>query len=209
MHRLKNIALIATLTLGFSAVSHAQSITVNFDDLSPGSTGSFIAPGYQDLTWNNFKVYTPNTNFQDGFVPGVVSPNNAAFNFKGDDAGIGTAEEGFVFSLGSAYFTPAYRDGLNIDVIGQNNGITIYTTTFTLSSTTAPTLETFNWSNLTSVTFHAYGGTPIASATTGQTTQFAIDQTTITLVPEPVTWAGLAVAFVGVGSMVRARRKSA
>ncbi|HEY7900827.1 MAG TPA: PEPxxWA-CTERM sorting domain-containing protein, partial [Caulobacteraceae bacterium] len=122
-----------------------------------------------------------------------------AYNAYGNPASF----SGAGFELVSGDFTAAWNDGLSILVQGYNGASLIDTTTFVVN-TSGPTLETFDWTGLTSVTFTSSGGTHNPNLD-GNGEHFALDNLSVA-VPEPATWALLLVGFAGLGAVARRRR---
>jgi hypothetical protein len=189
----------AALVLLAAPAASAQLIT--FDDL-PGD-GSSISNGYAGLNWSNFgdasgpfafSIFGPS-----GYSNGVVSPENVAFNDNGGPATISVAP-GSTFALNSGYFTGAWNDGLNVEVVASLLGTTVDEVSFT-ANTSGPTLETFNFAGIDSVTFISSGGTQNpAFSDFGE--QFVLDNLQVNAVPEPTTFA---LTALGAVAMVVAR----
>jgi hypothetical protein len=158
--------------------------TIGFDDLAPpiGSGGIPIPNLYAGLQWNNFNVlnttdpvYNPS-----GYLNGLISPRNVAYNAGGSPA---LFSSGGTFDLNSAYLTGAWNDGLNVEVQGFIGATLAYDHTYVIDST-APTLIHFNYLGVTSVTFISSGGIPHPGYH-GAGTHFAMDDLTLNVVPEP------------------------
>ena len=190
------VALAVASTMVVCNASNATTIT--FDDL----TGNIvpIANGYSGLNWNNMYVlngltYGGNT----GYTTGVVSGSNVAFNAYAAPASI-SAQSGSSFDLNSGYFTSAWFNGNVITVNASLLGGGTDTTSF-VTNTSGPTLETFNWSNVTSVTFSS------------SNSQFALDNLTVNgnaaPVPEPAEGALLISGLALLGFIASRRQKSA
>ena len=91
---------------------------------------------------------------------------------------------------------------------GYNAANVLVNTSSFQVSTFAPTLETFNWTNLGSVTISTSGG--VSAGLDGVGTHVALDNLTINGsisigVPEISTWAMMLAGFAGLG-LVAARR---
>ena len=182
------------------AALQANASLVTFDDLS-GSEPQ-IQNGYAGLNWNNFyavdgeNYWTPS-----GYQAGVESKNMVAFNGYGNTAVISNQK----FDLNSAYLTAAWRDNLQVQVIGSLGSKVLYDKTYTLSAT-ARTQILFNYLGIDSVTFKSTGGTDHQGyyQAWNNTTQFAMDNMVINAVPEPSNYvAGVSV----LGMLVLAWRK--
>jgi hypothetical protein len=197
---LKTRSLMLAAVLLTACAAFANEL-LTFDDINAtGFPVAAIPDGYQGFNWTNFGVVNaPAFVPVSGFDAGLISPPNVAFNGVGAPANFSSAT---AFALTSGYFTGAWNDGLNIMIEGFN-GATLEDSTTIVVSSTAPTLETFNWTNLTEVTFDAFGGTKNVNYV-GSGTEFALDNLDLngitSSVPEPSTivllTAGLA-ACVG------------
>ncbi|MEC5160653.1 MULTISPECIES: PEP-CTERM sorting domain-containing protein [unclassified Janthinobacterium] len=183
-----------------SAAACAETIT--FDDA--GADATYVQNGYHGLNWDNFLTFDPLTFGEEtnasGFRAGTVSGANVLFNGAGDPASIRGAQG---FTLGQAYFTAAWREGLEIHAVASD-GVRTYVKDFTVG-TLAPTVVSFQWGNVTSVVFASSGGA--MSGSNGNGYQFVIDNMTLTsAVPEPGSWVML---LAGLGLLACARRRAA
>jgi hypothetical protein len=200
-HEMKKFACAFAVAsmLVVSATANAEVLT--FDDVPDG----LIPNGYGGLEWTAFATNS-DTNLipSTGYENGVVSGSKTAFNgIPGGSASFGSAT---AFSLNDAFFTGAWRDGLQIHVVATS-GSNTYTKDFKVD-TTGPVDIFFNWSNLNSVSFSARGGVHHFGLD-GNSTQFAMDNLRInevvTPVPEPETYAMLLVGLGLIGFMARRR----
>jgi hypothetical protein len=198
MKQLLKLACIGMAFLGASAVGDAQEL-LTFDDLpttppGPGQAGvGFLPNGYGGLDWGNFNVIDGlAVDPSYGYYTGVVSPSNVAFNVNGFPASI-SIDSG-LFDLDSAYLTAALNldTPLDIEVQGFDGATMLYDNTYTVNNS-GPTLIDFNYEGVNSVTF-----------TTSPAQQFAMDNLTVTIVPEPSVM-GLLV-FGGSAFLSRRRR---
>jgi hypothetical protein len=176
--------LVSPLFIG--TVAHADLI--NFDDLSSWQS---IASGYAGLNWNNFTVLHASGYSASGYVNGLVSPDNVAFNAFGTPASISDD----LFTLNSAYMTAAWNDGLQVQVIGRFGGNTLYDNIYTLN-TSGPVFINFNYVNVDEVDFISSGG--VNHGYSGEGTHFAMDDLTINF-PAGVPDAGSCAAMLGGG----------
>ena len=178
----------------------AQAVTLDFD-----SQGGTVANGYGGLDWANFYTLDATTYDASGYVNGLVSPKLVALNGFGNPASI----SGSGFTLNSGYFTAAWNDGLTVDAQGFVGGVLTFSKTFVID-TAGPTLEAFNWANLSGVTFTSSGG--VSHGYNGGGEHFALDNLTVNesgAVPEPASWALMLGGFGMVGGAMRARRRTA
>jgi hypothetical protein len=182
------------------AAGTASAQLITFDDLADDGSGTAISNGYVGLNWDSFNVLKTTNLIPSGFVNGTVSPHNIAFNDQGNSATISSSTG---FNLVDAYFTGAWSNDLQIDVIAYSNS-GIQTTSFVVGSTT-PKYIVFGWNNITSVTFTSYGGTDAGYGPSGE--QFVLDNLTVTAVPEPEQWAMLMVGIPLVGWKIQGKRK--
>jgi len=171
---------------------------ITFDDLP-----QFAVPnGYQGFNWNNFFAVAgddPAVN-PSGYQAAVVSPHNVAFNGFGNPA---IVSDSHLFNLNSGYFTAAWKDNLQVQVIGRLLGLDVYNNTYVLS-TTSPTFIAFNYLGIDEVKFVSSGGTHHF----GSGEEFAMDNLDISAVPEPSTWyAGIGVSMALLSAFVRRTRK--
>lgn len=195
---MKKIALAALLAASFG-VAHANVIT--FED-----TSTLIAAGYGGVNWSNFYELTATSDYyaHSGYINAPVSGNHVAYNGSGSPATI-SAVSAAGFDLTDGFFTGAWNNGLNVSAQATFENGTTASKTF-LVNTSGPIDVVFGWTDLKSVTFSSYGGTPQAGFG-GAGTQFAVDNINTTpAVPEP---ANLAMLLAGVGLLgVVARRRS-
>lgn len=187
------------------ATSPCLADVITFDDINTGTSGSDvlvpISSGYHGFNWSNFgAIFALSHAPISGYAAGLISPPNEAFNEGGTPANFSSTTP---FTFASGYFTGAWNEGLNITIQGFTGATLVDSTTIVVSST-APTLETFNWAGLTEVTFNSFGGTPNPTyAPHGSGTQFALDNLTVNTVPEPG-----ALPLVGVaGGLILLSRK--
>ena len=136
---------------------------------------------YQGLNWGNFgvwnsQVYASGGN-TDGFVLGMVSPPNVAYNLGGDPVTIHSFLHGTNFNFFSVYLTSGLASNLNIEVQGFRSLNLLYDQSVTVG-TTNPTLFTFNFLDIDKLTFTPSGGFP---------TWIVMDNLNFELVPEPCT----------------------
>ncbi len=176
-------AALAAATLAASFQAAADTIT--FDDLSDNGGGTPIQSGYAGFIWTRLDVVnTTLAQGPSGYQLGAVSGTNAVYNPFGSPAEIYSSS--FTpFTFVGAYFTAAWNDGLTITAWGlDNNGTVVDETSFVVNAH-GPTLETFNWSNVTELEFVGSGGTPGYSQDGASGTQFLMDDVTLEPVPLP------------------------
>jgi hypothetical protein len=196
------LALLSVLLLfGSTEAAFASNpVTLGFDDLAnPPPGGMPIRVPYGGLQWNNFNYVNGLTyTFPNGYSNAVVSAPNVVYNGGAEPASL----SGGIFDLDSAYLTGAWNDFLQVEVKGFFGTILVYDNTYTVDST-APTLINFNYFGISSAEFSSSGGVPHGYiGGTGE--QFAMDNLTITFVPEPST---LALAGLGAAALIVFRRR--
>jgi hypothetical protein len=172
-----------------------SAATITFDDINTGGTAVDIADGYQGLGWANFGAVSalslePNT----GYAAGLVSGPNDAFNEFAQAAQIYSFEP---FTLTSGYFTGAWYDGLNLEIQGFDGDTLIDAETIVLSST-APSLEVFNWTGVNDLIFSSFGGTPNPLYLGGGGPNFVMDNLVInsSSIPEPSEYSMIGVGLL-------------
>jgi len=196
---MKSLLRLVLLCLAPAGIALGTSpATITFDELTPSTHGDPIPNGYAGLQWNNFFVLNAVSyvNNPSGYQNAVVSANNVAFNGFGDPSMVSAA----AFDLNSAYLAAAWNDGLQVEVQGFVGATLTYDNTYTVN-TTGPTLINFNYLGVDEVNFIASGGT-LHPGYTGNGTQFALDNLTLTPVPEPTL---LGLVGLGAAALMRSR----
>jgi hypothetical protein len=206
-HRLFLVCAVYLSLLVFGAISTRSQTVVTFDDLPVNGTGR-VPLFYQGLEWQQFDYVNAvlNTNVTggvNGYYFGMVSASNVAFNSMGTSGLISSPNLATTFDFLSVYLTGAWNSNLNILIFGYNNSTELYNTTVVVSAT-SPTLFTFDYRNINRLIFNTAGGQP-AGFSSGSGFEFAMDNFTYVLVPEPssllLTVLGFATlwAFLGHG----------
>ena len=210
-----NVIIGFGISIAVSASALALSAqTITFDDLNPatlpGGDGVSAAPipnGYGGIQWANFWVLNAALQYSqfgnNGYHIGLVSTNNVAFNDRGTSAAFSVTSGAFNFD--SAYLTPAWNNGLHVEVQGFVGTTLTYDNTYTLNTTSA-TLINFDYLGVDKVNFIASGG--VSAGYDGAGTQFAMDNLTIIPVPEPTMMALVGFGGLATLGMVRRRKRS-
>jgi hypothetical protein len=176
-----------------TASAFAVPTVITFDDL-PSSDVTPIST-YAGLSWENFYVIKgTDYGVGTGYDHGTVSSPNIAFNGFAHPASFSSAT---AFTLLSIEVTKAWNYGYT-----HFDGYVGSTLTYSLdvlSSIAAPTSVTFNWANLNKVVMSDGNGSY----------QTAIDNLTISAVPEPGAYGMLLVGLGLVGAVARRRAKQA
>ncbi len=186
--------------LSFNAILTVVTGTVDvitFDDL-PGA-GLAVPVDYHNLVWGNlYYLNAVQYTNASGYYAGMSSPSNVVYDAYGTNASLGQASP---FGFLSAYMTAAWRDNLQVQVLGYNLGTLLYSNTYVLNAT-APTLINFGYTGVTEVDFIPSGGTPHAGYP-GTGTQFVMDNITLMASPTaPTIVAQPASATVSAGGSV-------
>lgn len=198
------LVLLAVLA---ALASPVAAVTMTFDDLAAPS----LIAGYDGFAFSNF--YTLDTvGFPaSGYVNGVVSGTNVAYNGSGHAASIASAT---AFSLTSGDVAGAWNDGLTVTLVGTLAGAPVFTQSFVVG-TAGATFEAFNPALIDKVVFTTSGGVPHVGYYAGVGTQMSLDNLTIngtlpgggsgSTVPEPAAWALMVAGFGLVGGSLRRR----
>ncbi|MBD2495699.1 PEP-CTERM sorting domain-containing protein [Nostoc sp. FACHB-280] len=205
-----SIAAVATLAAGTITTAQAQQLVLTFDDLEPTNSVFEELPipnGYGGLNWRNFG-YLDTVLFNanpSGYINGTISSPNVAFNRFGVPATV--SRQRGLFDFNSAYLTGAWNNNLKILVEGFASGITKYSTTVTVNST-SPTQINFDFLGIDTLRFTSFGG--INAGYGGLGSQMVLDNFSYTPQPvsEPTNILGLiTAASFGVASRSKKRQE--
>jgi len=201
--KLESIVLMVVM-VAFAETAYSQTEILTFDDLSwSGNYYEQMPNGYGGLLWNNnfgvVNTVEESAQYGDsGDINGVMSAPNVAYS-SGGDALISDGR----FNLNSAYLMGVLNDGLQVEVQGLVGIRLMYDNTYTIG-TQGSTLINFNYIGVDEVIFNSFGGVPHGFSR-GAGTEFAMDNLSITLVPEPsaLQLAGLATMSLTLGGLTR------
>ncbi len=204
------VCLVFIGQTGFSAT------LLNFEDLSPGTGTVVLQNGYGGLNWLGFGVLAGTQYPTSGYYTGMVSPSNVAYNFDQYDrhAYISSSTP---FNFNSAYLTatvdyytsglsngvPYQVHGMQVEVQGYIGATLAYDNIYPIQES-SPTLASFNYLGVTEVEF--IPETPGVSQFNNAMI-FAMDNVSVTLVPEPGI-LGLLAMGAGLGGLGVWRRKA-
>jgi PEP-CTERM motif len=192
--------MVALLFSGLPALAHGQT-TLNFDSFPSFTT---IPNGYGGLNWGNFGVLNAAFDPNSGYVNGLISSPNVAFNLSGTPASFSSVADQFTFT--SAYLTAAWNDGLNLEIQAFDDGVMLDDVNLTLN-TSGPVFYNPNWSGIDTITFISTGGVHHGGYV-GFGTQVAMDDLTIngpSPTPEPPSFFLMGTGLAGLIGFVRRR----
>lgn len=173
----QKISILSTL-LSISVTANATILT--FDDL-PGDLTD-IPEGYGGFGWGHAASMNGHSQLPGtGYDYGTVSPSNVGYNPGGYPMSMWVV--GGTFTFHEAYFTAAWDSSTQLRIWGFRNGIEVYYLSVTINNL-APTLVSPNFSGIDSMMLM-----------TGS--QFAMDNFSATVVPEPSTMLFLPLILVG------------
>ncbi len=172
---------------------------------------------------------TTNVSTGNGYYNGVASHNNnvsgnAIYNTLGGSILSFKSLNGFAFNFESAYVTAAMKDNLQMTATGWRNGVQQSSLNFTInasyagngSAITTPgsnaAAQNFNFANVDEVRFSAVTGIVGAggiahSGYSGESTQFVIDNISVSPVPEAEEWAMMLLGLPMIGWVARRKKE--
>jgi hypothetical protein len=209
---MRSLAFLAYVA-GLSLAGPASARLITFDDLPTNSRYEHIPNPYGGFDWSHHFLYMDGADYPypSGYQSGVVTPPNVAFNGDGRPVFFSSR---MPFELDSFYLTAAWRDGLEVTVTGELNGVTVHSVTLTVNPS-GPTLETFNW-DVNKVVFNSFGGISVgfegyqfvlANVTVSPVREPTTRFDSLRAVPESSTWALMLLGFGGLSSAAYNRSK--
>ena len=196
----KLAAVLSVIFLFFIVHGYAGASILTFDDITVENAAGIDA--YGGLTWTNTSVIHKDSQVlgtsYPGFQNGAVSGDYVAINNYEQMPGVSFDSGQFDFN--GVYLTAASNDGLNITVVGELNGVEIYSQDITVD-TSSPTWFDFSFSGIDALVFlpQQYTGVCVIPDHPGGY-QFAMDNFTfneLVHVPIPSTIWFLGSGFLG------------
>lgn len=187
------IAFVLALNTAVASAAITTPTTIGFDDLT---AGNYVPSPYAGLTWENFYVTAGSSGI---FLNALTSPPNVGLNPSGWIASFSSDQP---FNFLSANIAQQY-DGISLfatEFVGYKTDGTTLSMNVT-SQGTAGVLIDFGWNSLYKVTMAAAGGASLTAT--------AIDDVSVSPVPEPETYAMLIAGLGLAGAMARRRKKIA
>ncbi|MFB2839779.1 hypothetical protein [Floridanema evergladense] len=208
MTNLKSLSMAtagATL-IALAIGAAAQAAVLEFDNLTT-DPGIQITNGYGGFNWNNFFVVNRDVIPLSGYNKAAVSGKYSAYNGLAEKASI---QSNSIFDFNGAFLTGAWNDGLSVLVEGLKNGVSLYSQTVVVD-TTSPKWFDFNFLGIDELKFSSFGGVENPNVSGGRGPHFAMDNFTINevkSVPEPASTLGfLAFGAMGLGSILKGKQQ--
>lgn len=145
---------------------------IHFDDLSGAEV--IIPLGYRGLNWTNFATFNASTYVTSGYRTVLTSIPNVAYNGNGNSMTIAVGPSASVksFSIQSFIVAAAWRNNLQLSLVGYRGSAITYNLTMTLNPTPKILLP-LHWDNMHRMTLATSGGTVAGYGNNG--TQIGID----------------------------------
>jgi hypothetical protein len=165
---------------------------------------------------NIYSTSTVDTGFHRSIVSGDTVAFTQAFGSSSAFASISARPNDQNFNFFNSYLTSAYRENINVSVLGKRDGATVYSRDLVVG-TAGPVLYDFGFLDIDSIEFLTSGGTFLYpnGTTVGSYLNasnafsapvLVFDSMSIAAVPEPESFAMLLAGMAMVGAAVRRRR---
>lgn len=212
----KEATLGLFLALAATSVANAQSAktkTLDFEDLRRPPTEEEFAfewmVRYGGLNWSNlfgFDYHYTSWDFLGAATSGTIAVGGV----------LGEISSPHRFNFYSAYFMGAHRNGLQLNITGYRGSTAVYLRTLLLNThiNDPATFAQLNFRNIDRIQFSSSGGVqdPIFAelspfSVVAQGEQFAMDDVTYSVTPEPATLLLLGSGLVGLGFIAHRRMR--
>jgi hypothetical protein len=186
-------------TPGSAPTPAASTVLITFDDLTGYCCGA-IPAGYGGLNWNNLDWYDSRYTFAtygpSGYSNGIISPYNGAYDPYGGPGSM-TVSSATPFYFVDGYITAAWRDNLQMDIVGYLAGNPVIAGSFQIPATGPTYFYATGPVWIDTLSFTSSGG--INHGYNGDGTHFVLDnlQVVETPAPEPATFALLGFGLLG------------
>ncbi|WP_203310514.1 PEPxxWA-CTERM sorting domain-containing protein [Sphingomonas beigongshangi] len=187
--------LAAAVVALLSTAGPASAEVLTFDNLRSSVP---VPNGYGGLNWSNVYVFDTINTPQGGYSSALVSSRNVAYNAFGTVASFSSTNP---FTLNSAYFGSPLQPSQQVLFIGYVADVPTYSAIVSAINS-SPTFYSFNWSDLSKVTFVDLANYPLP---------VAFDNLSVNVagaVPEPATWALMILGMGAIGFAMRRRARA-
>ncbi|MBD3307065.1 PEP-CTERM sorting domain-containing protein [candidate division KSB3 bacterium] len=205
MKKLLVVSCAFLFVVGFTGAAHAYELT--FDDIASDAKGTISS--YGGFEWQNFG-YQRAPDYTLANLLGAADGEYVAYNISTSGASSITLSDG-VFDFVGATLVSRLATGLEVGVTGRLDGVEVYNTSVTLSTT--PASVQFDFAGIDELIFDPisadeYFGMDnftynIPEALTLQTVQSQV----VVATPEPSTLVLLGVGLLGFLGIARKRQR--